>query len=258
MRIALPLSISKTQYFVNQAYVHYLEDNSMQPFPVPLNMDVNVVAGQYDGLLLTGGIDIDPIYYGEDNQTSMNTDPVKDDFERRLFHAFREQGKPVFGICRGMQLIAREYMLHMSLETADYLAFMQNVRSHNQVGDQGLDRGNFQHFVNYIERDLYGSRKKKVDRMPVNSMHHQCLVAEKVNKELLFAMGFRIAAWTKRGIAQPKDGPEMIVVEALSIANWGGPILAVQWHPEELQDRDLISNFFLGTVTEDAMESEHI
>ena len=59
-----------------------------------------------DGLLLSGGADLDPCYYGEEilNNT-VKIRPERDAFELALFRAFFDAGKPIFGICRGCQLI---------------------------------------------------------------------------------------------------------------------------------------------------------
>ena len=59
-----------------------------------------------DGILLTGGADVDPSRYGAaDRHATLRLDEARDAYEIELFHEFVSQGKPVFGICRGHQLI---------------------------------------------------------------------------------------------------------------------------------------------------------
>src|SRR5690606_10861414 len=59
-----------------------------------------------DGLLLTGGGDVDPAEFGQGPDRNLGSvDPVRDAFEIALYRAYREAGKPILGICRGVQLI---------------------------------------------------------------------------------------------------------------------------------------------------------
>lgn len=247
LKIAILLSPSKTQYFINQAYVEFIKVAGYTPVLVSPEHNAEEVAEMCDGLLLPGGIDVDPIYYGEDNWNSMSTDPVKDEFERVMFHAFRDAAKPIFGICRGFQLIAREYM-HAVEEAAGFLEFVQHVSFHQQTTDQSLVRNIPQHWVYYSQRAVYGIKSHSVVSMPVNSMHHQCLVADIGNtaaeNPVLTVGSFHMAAWTNRGLKHDKNFPDRVICEAFRIVGWGAPILAVQWHPEELMDTALIQNFF--------------
>ena len=59
----------------------------------------------YDGLLLAGGGDVDPAFYGEENTASNGIDRVRDEAELQLCERFADQGKPILGICRGHQLL---------------------------------------------------------------------------------------------------------------------------------------------------------
>jgi putative glutamine amidotransferase len=60
---------------------------------------------QIDGVLLTGGGDVDPMLYGGDPNTTMLVHRLRDDFEIALIRAARRRGLPVLGICRGCQII---------------------------------------------------------------------------------------------------------------------------------------------------------
>jgi putative glutamine amidotransferase len=246
MKICLPVSTSNTQYYINQAYVDYLVESGFTPFLLTPGQDPEKVARECDGLLLPGGGDLDPIYYGNDNFTSYKVDPEKDEFERAALYSFIGEKKPIFGICRGFQLLINEYLEENS-QLYELVDFWTHVSKHNQQNEQQLSRQICQHYVKYFPARLYGAKRKKSEYMPVNSMHHQCLVfdfgKEKISKQI---GGFKIAAWTDRGLPESKDkqaNPQ--ICEAFQIMNWGGPILAVQWHPEELRDYALIQNFFL-------------
>jgi len=255
MNIGITISESKTQHYINQAYIEYINKAGMQPFALTRHNDINIAVNMLDGLILPGGIDIDPIYYGEDNLSSYGVDPEKDEFEREIFHAFRRAGKPIFGICRGFQLIICEYLISKPNLTK-FLSFLPEIGGHNQVNDQQLNRDTPLHFVDFIPALFYSKGDKSVDSMPVNSMHHQGLIADFGKKGVISAQGFKMVAWTLRGLKikrkkNAKD-PTAIICEAYRITDWGAPILAVQWHPEELMDIELMHNFF----TEDNTTAE--
>ena len=57
------------------------------------------------GLLLCGGGDLDPVLYGQPDQGSQPPDPARDQAELELFRAFYQAGRPILGVCRGMQII---------------------------------------------------------------------------------------------------------------------------------------------------------
>ena len=250
MKIGITISESKSQYYINQAYIDYIHEVGMQAFIITKSHNIDMITDMLDGLILPGGVDIDPIYYGEDNYTSLGTNPEKDEFERTVFHAFRKIGKPIFGICRGFQLIIREY-LNARPKLNDLLDFWTDIPGHNQINDQQLDRSTCQHFVDFFPNLLYGKNvettttfnqlTKTLSGMPVNSMHHQALIVDFSKKSIVKTPGFRIIAWTVRGLKSKKHKG---VCEAFQILDWKSPILAVQWHPEELKDLQLIHNFF--------------
>lgn len=248
MKIAILASISKTQYFINQAYADYVQEAGMTPVVITPNMPVEMALSLCDGLILPGGIDIDPIYYGKDNDSSIGADPMKDAFERAMFHAFRESMKPIFGICRGFQLIVLEY-LQAFPEMDEFMEFWQSIYHHQQTNDQQLGRNVYSHYVNFVRNHLFGEGGMKIETMPVNSMHHQCLYADLEKEGITAVENFRLAAWTRRGLkVEKKITTYPVICEAFRIVDWGGPILAVQWHPEELRDVSLLRSFFIGNT----------
>lgn len=243
MKIGITASESKTQYYLNQAYVDYIHETGMQAFILTRNQDINTAVNMLDGLILPGGIDLDPIFYKEDNYTSYGTDLKKDKFERAVFYAFKKANKPIFGICRGFQLIIREY-LSVKPNLNNFLHFEPEIPHHNQISVQQLDRSTYQHFVDCFPNLLYGDSIKTITSIPVNSMHHQGLVVDFGKKGVIGTQGFKMIAWTTRGL-KLKKATFPVVCEAFKISDWGSNILAVQWHPEELKDIELLHNFFL-------------
>ena len=249
MIIVIPASPEKTTYQINKAYIDYISDSGYVPWLVTPQIKSENLANGDTGLLLPGGKDIDPIFYGDNNYGSYSTDPEKDAFERDLFHAFFKKGKPIFGICRGLQLIIREYIRAHEGAAVDLL-YQQDIVGHSSASSLDLMRTIPSHYIKARTDLLYGSKKgkAKVEYMPVNSMHHQYLHVHKDEKELeknarvndnLFITG-----WTRRGFDVDDDG---VVAEGVIIRNWGkSKIAAVQWHPEELKDYNLIKNHFGG------------
>ena len=151
-----------------------------------------------DGLLLAGGGDIDPAYYGQHSAGSFPPNPARDALELELLGLFTATQKPVLGICRGIQVI--NVFFGGTL--------VQNLPGHSQIA--GADR---LHGVTtepgcYLGR-LYGAHSV------VNSAHHQAV--DRLGDCL------RILQWADDG-----------VVEA--IAHTVLPVFGVQWHPERLTE----------------------
>ncbi len=176
------------------------------------------LAGRYadgaDALLLAGGPDIDPYRFGSSPERDLGqVDRRRDAFELALYRAFRDRGKPVLGICRGIQLInvAHGGSLHQHLPSVP---------------------GTEQH----AQRDITGAPLQRValeagsrlaaafgaTSLDVNSFHHQAV--DRVGEGL-------------RAVARTGDG----IVEALELDGVGGAdrdafVVAVQWHPEMCWD----------------------
>jgi len=255
MKIAIPLGPEDTQFKLNLAYVDYVSQAGYDPLTIVPQNDAMDIAGICDGLLLPGGKDIDPIFYGESNWGSFWADSSKDDFERQLFWAFINHSKPIFGICRGFQLIAREYIKTMSSEpvtpaseelVGDRLIFQQDIGGHDLAGSFNLFRSRPHHFVEARCDMLYGAENRSVEYVPVNSMHHQYLHLNVNSDELAktnkVTPHMWATAWTERGLDKDEVG---VVCEGLLLKGWvKSKIRAVQWHPEELKDYSLLHHHF--------------
>ncbi len=155
-------------------------------------------AEQFDGFLFSGGVDVDPKYYGEEKMfDSVDICAARDDFELALFEAVKDTGKPIFGICRGIQLI------NVALGGTLY----QHMEGHSQK-EKGTVR---EQHVAVAEGSLLEKIVGKKD-IKVNSFHHQAI--KDVAPSLLSAGeaddGFCEAVWSP---SHPF-------------------LLAVQWHPE--------------------------
>lgn len=151
----------------------------------------------FDGLILCGGSDIHPREYGQENNGSIKIDENRDAAEFALLKAFVEAGKPVLGICRGMQLINIYFggTLYQDIPEAELHKKHNGIDSvHSVTAD-----------ADSILGKLYGRT------FAVNSAHHQALDA--------LGTGLReTARWNDQ------------YVEAIEHTQY--PIFAVQWHPE--------------------------
>jgi putative glutamine amidotransferase len=246
MHIAVTGSIVKHQCCINTAYINYIIKGGYTPYVIYTKKEIEPALKICDGLLLPGGVDLDPMFYGYTNYASYSVNPEKDVFERAAFHAFKAENKPIFGICRGFQLIVLEFLDEFS-EYDKVIKFVFHVESHAQIDALGAARPTPTHFVEYVPEYLYGKDGFEIKNHAVNSMHHQCLIekyagAAKDAKIKIDYKNFTKIAWTKHGLSQ--NNRKEAIVEAFSIKDWGGKILAVQWHPEELQDVALLHNIF--------------
>ena len=164
---------------------------------------VRSAIGRVDGLLLPGGWDVDPPAYGETReQNTRDVDPDLDRMEIALIRAAVAAGMPVFGICRGQQVI--NVALGGSLR--------QHVDGHDMHGHA---RNLLAHPI-AVDADSELARVATTTNMMVNSLHHQSV------KDV--APSLRVTAHSPDGI-----------VEALESRD--GDVLAVQCHPEELWEQ---------------------
>lgn len=134
---------------VKQQYLDYLNEHELYPVILKWNdLDVDEKIDSCDGFIITGGLDIDPIFYGEDDDNSILTKAEIDFFDRKIVNYCKDNQKPLFGICRGMQAI--NVFLGGSL--------YQNIPGHNNV----------EHLLKSTS-DFFD------DSFMVNSIHHQAI-----------------------------------------------------------------------------------
>lgn len=159
-----------------------------------------------DGLLLPGGGDMDPKFYGQARIPACGEpNLLRDAAEPLLLRAFLAADKPVLGICRGIQVMNAVLGgdLYQDIKPFEHLP-------HN-------DHWAKVHTVT-VRRGTLLSRILGQDTVLVNSQHHQAV--DRV------APGFTLAALSEDGIVEAIEKPD------------AGFCLGVQWHPEWLSDAD--------------------
>jgi putative glutamine amidotransferase len=201
---------------VNAAYVRSVIRTGGIPLVLPPLMGdahAEAVVDVLDGLVLSGGEDVDPRHYGEVPHPTVrdNVDPLRDAQELALFREAWKQGKPVLAICRGIQLV--NVALGGSL-WQDLPSDRPDGLRHNQPDGRTARTHPVELTPGSRLADAVGAT-----RFEVNSFHHQAI------RNL--APGLRVTA-------RAPDG-EIEGVETAEGAPW---LLGVQWHPEEFHHHD--------------------
>ena len=224
---------SKTLQYVEQSMAHWVMSQGALPVMIPSpagatargEVHFDDYARWLDGLVLHGGADVWPGSYGETPlQAHWSGDRIRDEYEKALVQAFVAAGKPVLGVCRGLQLINVAFggTLYQDIATQQ-----PQARAHRdaQTYDQHF------HTLEIVAKTRLSALLAGAASYKINSIHHQGI------KDL--APGFEVEARC------PDDG----MIEAI---RYIGPayVAAVQWHPEfhhpelgTLDDTPLLQDF---------------
>jgi putative glutamine amidotransferase len=200
--------------YVNSAYLHAVQQAGGVPVVLPPQLSaasLERLARGLDGLLLTGGGDIDPTVFGEPvHPTVCEVAPARDTLELSAVRIALDRRLPILAICRGLQL------LNVALGGALFQDVGSDPGTQLQHGQQE-PRDQPSHKVQVKA----GSRLAETlgtDELEVNSMHHQAVKA--------LGAGLAAVAWA----------PDQLI-EGLELADASRFVLGVQWHPEELVSR---------------------
>jgi putative glutamine amidotransferase len=213
----------------NSSYIRAVIDAGGVPFLIPLEARDEVLRAlfaQASGILLTGGGDIAPHFFGEAPQAQLDdVQSARDELELTMVRWALEGDKPLFGICRGIQVM--NVAAGGSL-IQDIAYQCPDAHKHDYFYSQDYPRDFLAHRVT-VEA---GSRLRAMlgdDHPPVNSLHHQAL------KEV---------PSTYRIVAHSPDG----IIEGIE-ANDHPFAVGVQWHPEELvANQETARRLFLDFV----------
>ena len=236
---ARSLFTGKTLQYVEQSIAHWVMSSGamvvMVPCPTGSTARGDVTYEHYaqwlDGLVLHGGADVWPGSYGEQPlEEKWAGDRIRDDYDKALVAAFERAGKPVFGVCRGLQILNVAFggTLYQDIGTQ-----LPQALQHRDAVLYDLNH----HSIEIIPKTRLSALYPGVERVRVNSIHHQGI------KDL--AGEFDVEA------VSHEDG----VVEAIRRRDPDKSyIAAVQWHPEfHKPDADTIDDSallqdFLGAV----------
>jgi gamma-glutamyl-gamma-aminobutyrate hydrolase PuuD len=180
-----------------------------------------------DGLLLTGGDDITPDRYGETpHPTVVEAEPGRDEFELALVRAARDRQLPIFGICRGIQVLNVAFggTLVQDIPSQIHGALTHALKvppnePYTLAHEVWLEKGS-------LLSNLMGERLSDGDACEVNSRHHQAVKT--------VATGFKVTATAPDGVIEAIEDPATEFC------------LGVQWHPENFWRTGEFRSLFEG------------
>ncbi|MEP7344444.1 MAG: gamma-glutamyl-gamma-aminobutyrate hydrolase family protein [Gemmatimonadaceae bacterium] len=205
---------------MNQRYYIALTLVGATPILVPLLDDepeaLRDIYDLLDGILLPGGVDVDPARFGEAPHPKLGRiDPARDRVELQMTEWAIQDHKPVLGLCRGLQVInvALGGTLYQDLESQ-----VPEGIKHDYYPTFGFERTHLAHEV-ALATDSRLRHLMELDRIPVNSMHHQGI--KTLGRELVAS-------------AVAPDG----LIEAVESTEEDHFLVGVQWHPEVFELTD--------------------
>lgn len=201
------MSLGQERNFVSKEVIDAVIEAGGVPILIPImnrEEDILDIMDSINGIILSGGHDVNPIYYGEEPTKSIGfTYTPRDLFELFIVKAAIEKDMPILGISRGQQIMTVAFggklYQDLGVNEKSYINHMQ-TSSVNDIG----------HYVDIKK----GSKLYKIfdtERLLVNSFHHQAAKAA--------PKYFQVTAMSSDGI-----------IEAMEHEN--KPIMSVQWHPE--------------------------
>jgi putative glutamine amidotransferase len=216
------------RYGTNQAYVEAVAAAGGIPLLLPPGTAASAAAvlDHIDGLLVPGGADIDPSFYGADRIAEVvYTDPARDAVELSFISEAHRRAMPVFGICRGMQMINVVFGGTLYQDVASELPHALRHKSPPELG-----RGHLEHDIQ-VSAGSWFAEASGATALLVNSLHHQAV--RDVGEGLVVT-------------ATSEDG----VIEGLETAD--RRTVAIQCHTEELLEyqwaRGLFESFVRATT----------
>lgn len=202
--------------YVNTAYLAAIQAAGAVPVLLPPRLDPAALGALWerlDGLVLTGGGDVDPRRFDEPRHAATEgVSQARDALEFSLVHRALEDDVPLLAICRGLQVVNVALGGSLYQDIADQTG---SLIAHNQTEP----RDEPTHDVKVPgEATRLGAILGALE-LRVNSLHHQAIKT--------LGHGLKDVAWAPDGI-----------VEAAELEDSRRFLLGVQWHPEELVGRD--------------------
>lgn len=167
----------------------------------PVVIDAAADAAAFDGLVLPGGVDVSPAYYGQKNTACGEIDDALDTMQMKVTEAFLHAGKPILGICRGHQLLNVFFGGTLIQHIPQFERHAVPSGSHEDKVHEVLAQSD-----SFLSA-LYGTR------FSANSSHHQAVDCP--------GNGFTVCAVSDDGVAE--------AIEHASL-----PVYGVQFHPERM------------------------
>lgn len=206
-----------TQEFVRVSthYIKQLQRDDIIPLIIVETPNLENILLMCDAFLIIGGDDINPVYYGENNDLNLSKGihALMDEVDKQIMEHAVKYTKPVFGICRGIQSIA---------------AFLDGKLSQDLAYDN-LSHPLIEEHLHTVKKvSNFGLCQYLPDEFLVNSYHHQAVSIVPTDFEILLMNGD--------------------VIEAIEHKNL--PIFGVQWHPERYPSEEtrIIFDYFFNKI----------
>lgn len=217
--ILVTVNSDENNFTLNKAYINALFKNNLTPILVGYSTPFEKYRSNICGILLTGGGDLGTTLLKVPISPMANSIiDARDRFEKEVILSAVKYKIPMLAICRGAQVLNT--------------VLGGNIKQHIPYHMQKEDRNQPTHYVK-INKDslLYDILDK--EEIKVNSFHHQCV--DKIAPDL------RLSA-----IYEDKEDIKNNVIEALEYKDKNYFALALQWHPEALEDEncDKIFRYF--------------
>lgn len=209
--IGISVNIDTQTSRVHEAYVRSILEAGGVPILVPAVDDaaaLQEIVENLDGLLLSGGADIDGAYFNEPTLEGLTEiDPERDRYDFLLLRIASDHQLPILGICRGMQVINVAFGGGLWQDLPSQ--FPGNPLNHSVLTQKSQPVHSVKIETDSVLFTLFGK-----EEVAVNSRHHQAV------KEI--ASGFKVSATSADGVVE--------AIEAYPQRR----ILGVQWHPENM------------------------
>jgi putative glutamine amidotransferase len=222
--LAIPPGPKPPRYGINQSYVRALVASGCAPVMIPLLDDderLRAIYERLDGIVLPGGADVAPQAYGEEPIRDLNVvEAPRDRTELMLARWAFADDLPLLGICRGQQVlnVALSGSLWQDLRH-------QGVTSVEHSDADGRARTALMHRVR-LDPDSRLAQLIDETEIQVNSLHHQAIKT--------IAPQLRVTGKSDDGVIEAIESPERRF------------LIAVQWHPEEIDDLPWVRRLFQG------------
>lgn len=214
--MAMPgrFSMEQERACLNQEYILSILKAQAVPILLPILADQESIHRQVelvDALVLSGGYDVSPLLYGEEPDPKLEAIyPQRDEYEIQIIKIAYQMGKPILGICRGLQILNVVFGGSLYQD----LSYYQSKNSIQHIQQTHMANGS--HTIDLIPQTKL-HQIFKTESLIANSSHHQAV------KEL--APGFIVSARSKDGLIEGIEKKESSFV------------IGVQWHPETMVEQ---------------------
>ncbi len=206
--IGITTGFSNSMYTLRYTYIESVKQAGGIPLILPFVNELSEAAefvARIDGLIVSGGADVNPFEYGEEPERALGSvDPDRDRAELLFIEAAKNANKPILGICRGHQIV----------NVAFGGSLIQDIGSgvRGSIKHGQSQPGKYPSHSIKIDKDSHLYSLVKVDSTTVNSFHHQAV------KQV--APGFKVVATAPDGVVEAIEGFPTYDVNG------------VQFHPE--------------------------